>query len=66
MVVGVANVGGRDKELERIVLVDVQLAGLDLFLQLLHLLLAVAGETQLLLVAPEHCAQEQHVSTTQR
>ena len=54
VVVCVAYVGGCDEQLKGIVFVHVQLAGLDLLLQLLHLLLAVAAEAQLLLVAPQH------------
>ena len=46
--------GGRDEQLEGVVLRDVQLSVLDLLLQVLHLLLTVAGEAELLLEAPEH------------
>ena len=45
--------GCSDEELEGVVLVDVDLAVLDLLLELLHLLLPVAGEVQLLLEAPQ-------------
>ncbi len=53
VVVAVADVGGGDEELEGVVLLHVQFAHLDLVLDGLHALLAVRGEAELLLVAPE-------------
>lgn len=43
IVVAVADVGGGDEELKRVVLVEVQRARFDLLLQLLHALLPIAA-----------------------
>lgn len=46
IVVAVADVGGSDEELERVVLIQVQRARFDFLLQLPHALLSVAEEGQ--------------------
>ena len=51
--VAVADVGRGDEQLERVAFVDIQVASFDFLLELLHFLLPVAGEAELLLVAPE-------------
>ena len=53
VIITVADVGRRHKHLEGVLLVNLHLAVLDLLVQLLHLFLPVAGESELLLVAPE-------------
>ena len=53
VVVAVADVGRGDEQLERVVFVDIQVASFDFLLELLHFLLPVAGEAELLPVAPE-------------
>jgi len=53
VVVAVADVGGGDEELKGVVLFDVEFTDFDLVLDGLHALLAVGGEAELFLVAPE-------------
>ena len=67
VVVRVADVGGGDEHLERVLLIDLHFACFNLLVQLFHLLLSVAGESELLFVAPEniwsgfHSSLGQHV-----
>ena len=53
LVVAVADVGRSHKQLEGVVLVDVQVSRLDFLLQLPHALLAMTAEAQVLFVAPQ-------------
>ncbi|RNA28999.1 hypothetical protein BpHYR1_052339 [Brachionus plicatilis] len=54
VVVAVSDVGGGDEELERVVVVHVQFAAFDFFLDLFHALFAVRRKAELFFVAPEH------------
>ena len=53
VIITVSDVGRGHEHLEGVLLVNLHLARLDLFVQLLHLFLPVAGEAEFLLVTPE-------------
>ena len=53
VIITVTDVGRGHEHLKGVLLVNLHLARLDLFVQLLHLFLPVAGEAEFLLVTPE-------------
>lgn len=61
VVVTVAYVSRGHEQFERIIVVDVEFAALDLLLDLLHALLAMRREAEFFLVAPEHTRSRFHL-----